>query len=190
MDEVSCHFVSVDDGSLPGSLEEQKQLFAEWSDFNLDRYYDFIKHISIPTLFVPVPEPEQLLRSLSSSSPSSETDLDGLPCVVKPSSLETELDVAINGQPCFVKLQRSPKDAVDKTVSRKAMVVDALHVEIACLLNRGECVNVHSLLVALKKSFGAGSWGKSGVFQFLKNKQHSDGGAVWERSNGFALCIE
>lgn len=145
---VSTHVMSVDDGSLPGSLEEQAQMFLEWSSFNLDRYYAKLKDVTVATSFVEVDEPLSLLHALSRKHITEEETrwLKGF---------SGRLDAAMQsmgGSSCFVKLQRSPKDAVDKPPLRE-VVRDALRIELAVALNRKSELSQLDLMLALKQSF-------------------------------------
>lgn len=147
MDSVAAHFVSIDDGALPGSKEEQTQLFLEWSLFNLDRYCAHVATLTVPTTFVQVDSPDKLLAVLSRDKHGHDEWL---------ALLKVALDASMGGRDCFVKLQRSPKDAVDKPLLR-GRVVDALHVELGALLNAlgdERAPTQSELYGALKMSFG------------------------------------
>ncbi len=158
--DFSTHFVCVDDGSLPGNEEEQKQLFSEWTRFNMEEYYRYVHHITVPTSFVHVSNPELLLKCLSSSKLDQESQafLDGL---------IVSLDAVMNGQECFVKLQRSPKDAIDKG-ELMIQSIEWLRIELAGLLNKQTNLCDDDVLIALKAAVGRALCASSGS-HVLKN---------------------
>jgi hypothetical protein len=157
MEGVSSKVISCDDGSLPGSAEEQRILFLEWSDFNLDRYYRFLsnRRWTIPTKFVEIEDPGMLLHVLSSTSPLSDAESQWKEALI------LHVDEAIGDSLSFVKLQRSPKDVVDQTVLRST-VLDALRVELAALVNRNGHSRIEEFqkMAVLKASFGRALAGK------------------------------
>lgn len=137
---VATHVVTADDGSLPGTPEEQRHLLTEWTAFDLDAYYTFVKAFTFETRFVAV-DAAQLLRALSRAD-----DAEWLGAV------EAQLDalVAHFGGVAFVKLTtRSPKDAVDKPAAGARSL---FATELAALLGAGT-PSMQDLVLALQRSF-------------------------------------
>jgi hypothetical protein len=63
--DFQASFVPVDDGSLPGDLEAQQALLKEWSEFNLESYYEHLSEFTYETTFIPIASASSFLRYLS-----------------------------------------------------------------------------------------------------------------------------
>lgn len=144
---MQAHFIGVDDGHLPGTGEEQRDLALAWAEYNMNVWFPHIKHLTFAAQFVSVTSPVALLLFLSGHDTTSEERR-------AVQELRDALDSKMSaGQQYFVKLgTRSPKDAVDKLEHFDALLFD----EVASILieTRGKQPHTNDLVRALKMAFG------------------------------------
>lgn len=145
MDPADAHFLSVDDGSLPGTEEEQRALLEEWTTFNLDSYYRFVADLTFETRFVEV-DPDLFLNFLSRGV--SDENKDCIDALIR--SIESAADCE---RPFFCKLStRSPKDAVDKLEDK---LIDRLCIYLAKTMASGIEINDNVKACCLKQAFSS-----------------------------------
>ena len=111
---MNCAVQTADDGSIPGSTEEEKkQTYASWQAYNMNEYYDAVQDLTFRTEFLPISsdQVQVLMKYFSNPNLLSDNQKEII------QQLETTLNESIKrmGGQAFVKLaSRSPKDAADK----------------------------------------------------------------------------
>eukprot|EP01112_Ceratiomyxa_fruticulosa_P001129 TRINITY_DN1110_c0_g5_i1.p1 TRINITY_DN1110_c0_g5~~TRINITY_DN1110_c0_g5_i1.p1 ORF type:complete len:340 (+),score=68.27 TRINITY_DN1110_c0_g5_i1:60-1079(+) len=117
----SSVLMTVDDGSLPGSIEEQQNLLKFWHEYNLDKYYHIIYPHTFATSFINLSLAD--VKCIQNHLRTGVVD----PQIQKIYD-ELEAEIQKFGRSAFVRLStRSPKDAVDKLSKIQATVIQELH---------------------------------------------------------------
>ena len=141
-----ANMVSVDDGSVPGANEAEKMAtWKYWQEFNLDKYYESIKHLTFDSTFIPLSLSQSHALSLYLQGSNKLTSEDNQ--IIK--NLKDEMNFAIKkyNLKAFAKLStRSPKDAVDK-LPQKLIEILRKELEKYPKTNQGEFVAFRQALM-------------------------------------------